>query len=497
MARAVAIAPEDDEPLSGDEARLLDERSRSPGVASADEVRQPSAAARGRLEDRPSARCPVCFRAMENADRPGALHGVRVLEIAQALAIPFAGVLLADMGAAVVKVEPPAGDGIRYTMEPILPGESKGFTLVNRGKRSICLDVTDPASRPVLERLVRWADIVLVSLKPADLPRYRLGYDELAAINPRVIYLEHVPLGKQGPLGGEPGYDVIVQALSGISVLAARERDGAPVSIRPAFNDTGTGAFSALAVVAALRHRDLTGEGQRVETSLLGTAMALGHQLLSWFGATDPPVDELFAADIAAARARGAGFEEQRKTWEARYLRGGYANIYFRHYRTKDGFVSVGCLSPQLNARFRQVTGLQDPRTEPGFDMGSPEGHDRLTALVRQAEELFATRTTSEWIETLRANRVPCGWLNFPPEAMNDPQLLANEYVVEVEHPLFGPYKTFGPAVRMDRTPTRIRSSAPLLDEHTDEVLLELGFTADEVAALRASGVAGASLREG
>lgn len=422
---------------------------------------------------------------------PGALAGVRVLEIAQALAIPFAGELLADMGADVIKVEPPSGDGIRHTMEPILPGESKGYTLMNRGKRSICLDVTREESRPVLERLANWADIVLVSMKPADLPRYRIAYEDFRAWNERIIYLEHVPLGHHGPFGGDPGYDVVVQAMSGISVTTARENNGVPINVRPAFNDMGTGAFSALGVVAALRHRDLTGKGQRIETSLLGTAMALGNQLISWFGATDAARDEPFREEMAALRASGAGFAEQRQLWEDTYVRGAFANIYFRIYRTADGFVAVGCLSPQLNARFRKVTGIHDPRTEPGFDLGADESRNRLAALVTELETLFASRPNAHWLETLKAGGVPCGPLNFPPEAMFEPQLVDNGFVVELEHPLFGPYRTFGPPIKMDETPTAIRSSAPLLDEHTDSVLAELGFSQEEIGRLRSNGTAG------
>ena len=422
---------------------------------------------------------------------PGALAGIRVVEFAQALAVPFAGVLLADMGADVVKVEPPGGDGIRHTMEPILPGESKGFTLINRGKRSICLDVTSPEARPVIERLAQWADVVMVSMKPADLPRYGLTYEDFHAMNPRLVFLEHVPLGKKGPFGGEPGYDVIVQSMSGTSVLTARERDGVPINIRPAFNDMGTGAFSALGIVAALRHRDLTGEGQRVETSLLGTAMALGNQLLSWFGATDPPIEESYRVAIAEARAKGADFETQRGIWEKHYTRGGFANVYFRHYRTQDGFVSVGCLSPQLNQKFRTVTGIQDPRTEAGFEMGSPENMARLQELVHEVEALFASKPSAEWLKSLRAGGVPCGPFNFPPDVFNDPQLLENEYVIELEHPMFGAYKTFGPPIKMDGTPTRAGGPPPTFDEHTDEVLAELGFAPDEVAGLRAAGTAG------
>ncbi len=421
---------------------------------------------------------------------PGALAGVRVLEIAQALAIPFAGELLADMGADVIKIEPPSGDGIRHTMEPILPGESRGYTLMNRGKRSICLDVTREQARPVIERLAHWADIVLVSMKPTDLPRYRITYDDFCAWNERIIYLEHVPLGHHGPYGDDPGYDVVVQAMSGLSVTTAREAAGVPLNVRPAFNDMGTGAFSALGVVAALRHRDLTGKGQRIETSLLGTAMALGNQLISWFGITDAPRDEPFREQMATLRANGAGFDEQRQLWEDTYVRGAFANIYSRTYRTADGFVAVGCLSPQLNARFRKVTGIHDPRTEPGFDLGSNEARRRLAALVQELEALFASKPNTYWLETLKAGGVPCGPLNFPPEAMFHPQLTENGFVVEVEHPLLGPYRTFGPPIKMDETPTAIRSSAPLLDEHTDAVLAELGFEPGDIAHLRATGTA-------
>lgn len=407
---------------------------------------------------------------------PGALAGVRVVEFAQAMAIPMCGLLLADMGADVIKVEPPAGDAIRHTMEPIFPGESKGFAILNRGKRSLCLDVTAAASRPVIERLAAWADIVLMSMKPADPPRYGLTYADFAAINPQVVYLEHVPVGKRGPLGGDPGYDVIVQGLSGVTPIAARTVGDAPVNIRPAYNDFGTGFLSLAAVIAALRHREKTGEGQRVETSLLSTAVTMANQLVSWFAATDPPVDESYFAAIAAAREVGASFEEQRAIWEGHYLRGGYANIYFRHYRTKDGFVSVGCLSPTLNARFRTVTGLSDPRTEPGFELGTAEAYDRLTILLRQAEDLFRGRTTAEWVAALRAAGVPCAPLNFPPDVFRDPQLLENGYIIELDHPALGPYKTFGSPIRMDRTPTAIRSAAPALGQHTDEVLRMLGF---------------------
>jgi formyl-CoA transferase len=407
------------------------------------------------------------------------------------MAIPACGLLLADMGAEVIKVEPPSGDAFRVNQTAIVPGESKGFTVLNRGKRSVCIDLTRPESRRPLEALLRSADVALLSLKPSDLPRYRLTYAEIAALNPSIVFLEHVPLGPKGPFGSDGGYDVVVQGMSGTGAITARSNGDAPSNIRPAYIDMGTGFLSALAVVAALRHRDLTGEGQRVETSLLSTALALGNNLINWFAATDPPLWERFADELSAARDEGADYERQRGIYERTLLAGAYGNIYFRHYRTKDGFISVGCLSPALNARFRKVTGLDDPREQPGFDRDAPGARDSLSALIQGAEDLFRTRTTTEWIAALKAGGVPCGPFNFPPEVFSDPQVLANDFVVEIDHPTLGPYKTFASPIRMDRTPVRPQGSSPILDADTDCVLGALGLDPVELADLRALGVIG------
>ncbi|MCC6959630.1 MAG: CoA transferase [Dehalococcoidia bacterium] len=426
---------------------------------------------------------------------PGALEGLKVLEIAQVIAIPVCGLLLADMGANVIKVEPPEGDALRSNQQPIVPGEGKSFTLLNRGKRSVCLDITKPEARPAIEGLLKWADVVLVSMKPADLPRYRLSYADVCQLNPEVVFLEHVPLGMRGPMGGDGGYDVVVQGMSGIGAVTARPNGDAPATIRPAYADFGTGFLSAFGVVAALNHRMATGRGQRVETSLLATSLTQAAPVVNWFGVTDPDVEASWREQRSAAAAAGAGFEEQRALWEKAYQGGGFANIYFRHYRTRDGFLSVGCLSAATNARFRAVTRVVDPRLEPGFELGTPEAYDRLTVLLRSTEDLFRQRTTEEWIGLLRAGGVPCGPFNFPPDVFHDPQVLANDYVIELEHDLLGPYKTFAPPIRMDLTPTRVRRSSPVLGSHTEEVLAEVGLPPNEIAALVAAGVAGPNPR--
>ena len=423
----------------------------------------------------------------------GPLHGVRVLEVAQAMAMPMCGLLLAVMGAEVIKIEPPAGDAFRHNQHPIFPGESKGYIVLNRGKKSFCLDITKPESYPIIQRLVARSDIVLMSLKPTDLPRYRLAYEDLKAIRPDIIVVEHWPLGAKGPLGGDGGYDVVVQGISGTGAITARANEAgtAPESVRPAYNDNGTGFLSALGAVTALRHRDLTGEGQRVETSLLSTALAFGNNLVNWFAATDPPIWERYAARVREAREAGAGFEEQVRLYQNTIMAGGHGNIYFRHYRTSDGFVSLGALSPTLNRRVREVTGLHDPRMDQGFELGSPGAWDALSKLIRDAEDLFRTRTTSEWVTAFRAGGVPCGPFNFPNEVFDDEQVLANNYIIEIEHEALGAYKTFAPPIRMDRTPIVVTRPSPLLDADTDAVLAELGFSASEIADLRNSEIVG------
>lgn len=417
----------------------------------------------------------------------GPLAGIRVVEFAQALAIPMCGMLLGDLGAEVIKVEPPVGDQVRYLFGR-RHTDSPYFAAINRNKRSICVDLAAPGARPVVEALVRSADVVLVSLKPTDVPRYDLEESRLRRLRPDLIYLANPPLGPEGPQGHEGGYDVLVQGMSGLSFVTARTERDVPINIRPAYSDVGTGMLAALGVVAALRHRDRTGEGQRVETSLLATALLFGQTIVGRFPEFTGDSRERFHADLAALRAAGGSFEDERRLYRDRIAGGeGFLRFYFRHYRTADGMISVGCLSNALYDRFHRVTGLPDPRQEPAYRLGTP-GFEEL---VERAEALFRSMPTVEWLERLRAGGVPCARYNLPTEVLDDPQVVANGYAVELDHPTLGRHQVPGPAVRFDRTPTSARTGAPTLDAHTDEVLTELGFTATEVAAWRAEGVVG------
>ena len=432
-----------------------------------------------------------------HAELPGALADVRVLEFAQALAVPSCGALLADMGADVVKIEPPRGDTYRLQNRTKVPGEGRDFAICNRGKRSLCLDLGRPESTEVVDRLVAGADVVLVSLKSSDLERYRIDYERLGPLKPGLIYLENTPYGREGPLGQEGGYDVVAMGLSGLSAVVATPLGDTPRFVRPAFADTGTGLISALAVIAALRHRDRTGEGQRVHTSLLHTALGLAGNMVHRYEDLDGDHWDAFARKLEGLRASGAGFDAQQAAYYEHFNVSPVGNVYFRHYRTRDGFLSVGCLTPRLNERFREATGLVDPRRAGDLAARSQEEAKALEDFRDEAETLFAARDTEDWLARLHAAGVPAARLNFPNEIFDDPQARANGYVETLEHPRLGSYQTVTPPLRMEASPVRARGPSPALGADTDAVLAEVGFSTAERQALRSQGVAGPAPRRG
>ncbi len=423
----------------------------------------------------------------------GALSDLRLVEFAQALAIPYCGKLLSDLGADVVKVEPPRGDTYRLQNRSRVKHEGRDFAINNRGKRSLCLDLTNPESREVIAALVRDADVVLVSLKGSDVPRYGLDYETLRAINPRLVYLENSPYGSQGPLAQDGGYDVVAMGLSGMSALLALpdENGAAPRFVRPALADIVTGILSCLGVVTATRHRDRTGEGQRVETSLLHTSLGLISNIFYRFEDYEGASMDAFSEILSGLREEGAGFADQQRAMQDHFGGWPVGNIYFRHYQTKDGFLSVGCLSPRLNQRFREATGLVDPRGAKDFDERGEAGQAALRILKDEAEALFAERETEDWLATLREHGVPCARMNFPHEIFDDPQARANGFIEDLEHPWLGPYQVVSSPLKLDATPLVGQGPPPSLGAHTDEVLGEVGLAAEAIKRLREAKVVG------
>jgi crotonobetainyl-CoA:carnitine CoA-transferase CaiB-like acyl-CoA transferase len=336
-----------------------------------------------------------------------------------------------------------------------------------------------------VDRLFAWADVALLGFKQSDLARYGIDWDHARTINPRLVHLTHTPFGPEGPDADVGGYDTLVQGRSGAGFLMNRTRNDAPISSRPAVNDFGTGMLSALGVVAALRHRDLTGEGQRVDASLLGTAMSLATPVVHAFEQAD--TDDIAATrdELRAARDSGAGFEEQRRLYEARMMRdNGAFDVYFRHYLTSDGVISVAGLTLKLWGKFHDVTGL------PWADVRKPDSPE-FVQLASDAEALFRTRTTGEWIEALREAGYPCGPYHLPFDALQDEQVRANGFAVDIDHPAFGTYTTSGMPISFSAAPNVPYGPSPTLGQHTSEVLDQLGFSDDEVRRLSQAGVVG------
>lgn len=411
---------------------------------------------------------------------PSVLEGIKVAEFAQNAAIPHCGRLLAGLGADVVKIEPPGGDAMR-ALAVVNDKESRGYALINPGKRSVAIDLGAPDARTVVDALLGWADIALTAFKLPDLERYGLDWQRVQGVNPRLIHLVHTAFGPEGPDAHVGGYDVLAQGRSGVGFIMNRSNGDVPRPTRPAVNDFGSGFSAAFAVMAALRHRDQTGEGQRIDTSLLGTAMSLGTPLLGSFSMDVERIGEL-DDDIATVRAAGYDFDAQRQLYESRVqAAGGAFHLYFRHYRTADGFISVAGLSSGLFAKFHAVTGVPVPTERDHL-------HPSFQEAIAQANDTLASRTTAEWVRAFREVGYPCGPYNMPHQALQDAQVLENKYVVDVDHPDLGTYTTTGMPFRMEKSRAEVRSASPQFAAHTSDVLAEIGLDHELVASLLSSG---------
>ena len=417
----------------------------------------------------------------------GPLTGVRVLEFSEIIAAPFGGMLLADMGAEVIKVEPPWGEPWRLN-SPVVPLESKTYISINRGKKSLPLDLSKPAAREIVGRLVPQTDVVIINYRPDVPAKLGIDYEALSALNPRLIYCETTAFGRRGPESARPGYDIVIQAMSGLMAMDGHLQGGVPQVITPAVADFSTGIAIAWAVSAALYNRERTGRGQRVDTSLLGTALGLQANRFLWIEATDTESRQSLLEGLTELRSQGKSYQEMQEHHRAHTFTP-MLNIYYRTYQTRDSVIAVGCLSDPLRKKLLSVLGLHDIRFDAGYDPGSDEALAFAQALHGKAEAIFRQRSAAEWLRDLDAAGVPAGPVRFPEELVDDPQVLANGFQADLDHSLVGRMKMTGPLVQMSETPLEATASSPALGEHTDDLLRDLGYSADDVQGLRDAGV--------
>ena len=418
----------------------------------------------------------------------GPLDGIRVLEFTQIIAGPLGCMLLSDLGADVIKVEPPHGEPWRLQGQ-FVPFESKTFQSLNRGKRSLAIDVSDPKAQDAIHRLVAEMDVVVINYRPDVAERLRIDYETLRAIKPDLIYLDNTAFGRNGPNADRPGYDIVVQAASGLTAAVGKtDERGAPV-VGPAVADATTGYAIAWGVTAALFHRERTGEGQIVETSLLTNALMLQHTGVMSLPAADAAQREDFKTALQAARENGtpyAEFLEQRTAIMRAAL--GSGNIYYRGFVTKDGAISIGSLSAGLREKVRQVLGVEHNRDEPGYDPMDPEQQQSDIELRDRVEAMIREKSTDYWVETFEAGGVPVSPVKFVQELIDDPQVIENGYMWELEHDITGPQTMPASPLKMSASPTAPQGAAPPLGRDSDEILASVGLSEAEIAEMREAG---------
>ncbi len=418
----------------------------------------------------------------------GPLDGVRILDFTQIIAGPLGCMLLSDLGAEVVKIEPVGGEPWRLTAQ-FFPHESKAYQSLNRGKESIAIDLYDERSKGIVTKLIESADAMVINYRPDVSARLGIDYDSVTKIKADIVYVDSTAFGRQGPWAHRPGYDIVAQAASGLMMVRGGtldERGNPLLTGQGAPADFTTGYAIAWAACAGLFSRERTGKGQKIETSLLINALVLQGSTFMANPAADAEARGSFLADLEQSREEGEPFEEfvERRKKLSPVVSG--AGIYYRGYLTKNGAVAIGCLSPAVRQRMRDAVGFEDPNE-------SASGVPQRTVnqeLALKVEAMMKEKTTEEWMEIFDAHSLPASPVRYIEELATDEQVLANGYAVDLDHEMTGPQTMAAPPLKMSGTPTAPQGAAPPLGRDTRKWLREVGMTDAEIDRMAADGAA-------
>ena len=399
---------------------------------------------------------------LKGSTRPLPLAGVRVLDVSQVMAGPYCCMLLADLGADVIKIEPPGtGDQTRGAMGFKMKGsDSMGFLNMNRNKRSVTLNLKTEAGKKVFFELVKTADILVENYRPGVMKKLGIDYPSLAPINPGLVYASISGFGQTGPWADRPGFDLMAQAMSGVMSVTGYP-DGPPVKAGVPVADIGCALFAIYGILSAYIGKTKSGEGQFIDTSLFDSALA--------FSIWD------------TAQYWGTGVEPY-KLGTANHMSAPYQAM-----KASDGFFVMGATNQKLWKLLCEKIGRHELIEDARFKTNPLRLANRLE-LVTELEKTFVTRTSHEWVDELLAAGIPAGPINTYPEAFDSDHGRHRKMRIDIDHPVEGTVPNIGFAVKMMGTPQQVRKHPPLLGEHTSEILAELGITGEELTALQVGG---------
>jgi crotonobetainyl-CoA:carnitine CoA-transferase CaiB-like acyl-CoA transferase len=402
---------------------------------------------------------------MENATNrktTGPLEGLKVIDLSHIMAGPACSMLLADMGADVIKVEKmPGGDDARRMVPPTVADESAAFLIMNRNKRGIALNLKTEEGRAVLTRLLKNADVLIENYRRGTMEKMGFGYDVLQALNPKLIYCSISGFGRTGPYADRGGFDLVAQGMTGLMSITGERPGGPPMKAGAPVTDITAGILACVGVLAALHARESTGQGQAVDTSLFEAGIVHTY----WHSA------------ICFATGRAPG-----PMGSAHPL-----NALYQAFPASDGWITVGAANQENWLRLLGALGAPELRDDPRFTINA-ERMRNLSALTETLSPLFQRRSVAEWLQRLEECGVPAGPVLDIAQMHADPQALAREMIVETTHPSAGPVKAIGLPIKFSETPGSVRRAAPVLGQHTREVLREHGYSDAQIDQLAEEG---------
>ncbi|MGB3690343.1 MAG: CoA transferase [Jannaschia helgolandensis] len=389
--------------------------------------------------------------------RTGPLSGMRVIELAHIMAGPVCGLMLADMGADVIKVEKPTGDDSRRFVPPDIGGEAAAYMMMNRNKRGISLNLKDQGAVEVLRKLLAEADVVVENYRLGTMEKLGLSYEDLAAANPRLIYCEISGFGRTGPYAERGGFDLIAQGISGLMSITGEGPGRPPVKVAAPISDINAGILGAMGVSAAYANMLQTGKGQKVDTSLFEAAIVQTYWQSAIAFATGMKPEPLGSAHPL--------------------------NAPYQAFRTSDGWINVGAANQSNWLRFLDVISAPELDEDPRFNSNAARIQN-LPALIEFLNGYLARDTTENWLARMEKAQLPAGPVNDILQMHNDPQAIARDMIIDVDHASVGMVRTIGHPVKFSRTPAKVDHAAPVLGQHSREVLAEIGYETEKIDAL-------------